>query len=193
MINILTNTYYIFPLPAKAGQIVELDMGCGKGKMALELAERYPDRLILASDIMMGRLGHVERAAARNDLYNILILRATSLALTSFQLPPASIDRIHLLCPDPWPKKRHTGRRVICTDFLCRLSRILKSNGILHLSTDYAPYFDDWEKILATIPFFEPAPEALKDVADIKTDFELHWLKKGIPVRHMAWRYTVKK
>jgi len=193
MINILTNTYYIFPLPAKPGQIVELDMGCGKGKMALELAERYPDRLILASDIMMGRLGHVERAAARRDLYNIVILRATSLALTSFQLPPASVDRIHLLCPDPWPKKRHTGRRVICTDFLCRLSRILKPNGILHLSTDYAPYFEDWKKILATIPFFEAAPEALKDVADIKTDFELHWLEKGIPVRHMAWRYTVKK
>lgn len=45
--QILTNTFFIFPLPlAFPEQYVELDMGCGKGSFTLALAQRYPERLV---------------------------------------------------------------------------------------------------------------------------------------------------
>ena len=187
MIDILTNDYRQPDFPQKYS-FVELDMGCGRGKFTLELAKRFPERLILASDVMLGRLRKLELKVEKRHLENIMLLRAESGQLAEFQLPPACIDRLHILCPDPWPKEKGKGRRTVCTAFLCSLRRILKPGAILHLSTDNAPYFEDWRKMLAALPFFIPAPDAIDDIADLKTDFELQWLAEGTPVRHLAFR-----
>ena len=51
-----------------------------------------------------------------------------------------SLDKIYLLFPDPWPKKRHAKRRFINPDNLKELSRILKKGGILQIATDHPIY-----------------------------------------------------
>lgn len=55
-------------------------------------------------------------------------------------LPDASFDKIFLLFPDPWPKKKHSGRRFINPDNLKELARILKKGGILQVATDHHVY-----------------------------------------------------
>jgi len=190
MIDILTNTYQLWEPPAgePAGGMVELDMGCGKGRFTLALAERYPERLILGSDVMIGRLRRLDAKVSRRGLDNVRLLRAESLTLAAFQLSPQSIDRLHLLCPDPWPKRHHRVRRLVCTDFLCRLPRILKPGAVLHLSTDHEPYYADWLDLFGRLPHFHPEPEAIADVSDLKTDFELQWNAAGKLVRHLCFR-----
>lgn len=185
MIHLLTNTYHIHPVPREAR--VELDMGCGKGRFTLALAQRYPERIILGSDVMLGRLRRLEAKRSKLGMENLSLLRAESGQLVSFQLPPAAIDRLHLLCPDPWPKARHQVRRLVCTEFLCRLRRIMKAGGIVHVSTDHAPYYDDWLDIFARLPFFTPCQDGVSDVSDLKTDFELQWNAQGIDVRHLCY------
>ncbi|MBR6075494.1 MAG: methyltransferase domain-containing protein, partial [Victivallales bacterium] len=98
MITVLTNTWAPVELPESESGITELDMGCGKGKFTLALARRYPERLILGNDVMMGRLRRLDRKVERGGLVNMRLLRAASLELVAFQLPPRCIDRIHLLC-----------------------------------------------------------------------------------------------
>ena len=187
MIDILTNDYRQPFFPPQYS-FVELDMGCGRGKFTLELAKRFPDRLILASDVMLGRLRKLDLKVQKRSLANVILLRAESGQLAEFQLPPNSIDRLHILCPDPWPKEKGKGRRTVCTAFLCSIRRVLKPGGILHLSTDNVPYFHDWQTMLANLPFFTPAPNALQDIADLKTDFELQWLAEGTPVQHITYK-----
>ncbi|NMA43704.1 MAG: hypothetical protein GX946_10035 [Oligosphaeraceae bacterium] len=184
--HILTNTYHVFNLPAEPGQDVELDMGCGKGSFTLQLAQRYPQRLVLGSDLMIGRLGSVRRKRDRLNLKNLVLLRASNLALASFQLPPNCIDRLHLLCPDPWPKRHHRIKRLVCTDFISRLQRILKPGAILHLSTDHEPYYEDWLKMLGYFPNLIEYPEGIADITDIKSDFERQWNARGMEVRHLC-------
>lgn len=187
--EILTNTYEIWEFPeADRQRFVELDMGCGKGRFTLELAEKYPERLILGSDVMLGRLRRLQEKVRRRNLRNVKLLRAESLTLAAFQLPPQCLDRLHLLCPDPWPKAHHRPRRLVCTDFLCRLPRIIKPGGYLHLSTDDDAYFDVWLKLMAKMPFFEEYLAGLADIADLKTDFELQWAASGKQVRHLCYR-----
>ena len=185
--ELLTNTYHIHRLPLRdPEQFVELDMGCGKGGFTLALAARYPQRLVLGNDVMIGRLAAIDRKRERLGLQNLQLLRAESLQLVSFQLPVHSVDRVHLLCPDPWPKKNHVGHRLVCMDFLCRLPRILKPGAILHMSTDYAPYFEVWLDMLAKCPWLEDCPDGAADISDLKTDFERQWLALGCPVRHLT-------
>ena len=188
MITMLTNTWAQFELPQSESGITELDMGCGKGKFTLALARRYPERLVLGNDVMLGRLRRLDRKVERGGLTNMRLLRASSLEMIAFQLPPQCIDRIHLLCPDPWPKDKHEIKRLVCSDFLCRLRRVLKPGGILHMSTDHVPYFDAWLRFIGQLSWFERADGASDDVADIKTDFEELWLSQGKTVQHVNWR-----
>lgn len=188
MITYLTNTFEPYCVPESPSGFVELDMGCGKGLYTLALGERYPERTVLASDVMHGRLRRLNNKVEKRHLTNVHLLRASSLELISFQLEPQSVDRIHLLCPDPWPKEHHRVKRLVTHDFLCRLPRVLKVGGVLHMSTDHAPYFMEWLKMMEDITLFEPAPNGASDMEDVKTDFELQWNAQGIPVQHACWR-----
>ena len=189
MIEILTGTYQVIdPTRGRAPSALELDMGCGKGRLALELARRYPDRVVLASDVMLGRLRRIDRKATNRGLTNLALLRADNLDLASYLLPHACIDRIHLLCPDPWPKERHRIKRLVTTDFVGRLVRLLKPGGVLHMSTDHVPYLADWRRILALYPCLREAAAAIADIADIQTEFEVQWRAAGKDVPHLAFR-----
>lgn len=55
-------------------------------------------------------------------------------------IPDGFFDKIYLLFPDPWPKKRHENRRFINPDNLKELSRILKKGGVLQIATDHPIY-----------------------------------------------------
>ena len=59
-----------------------------------------------------------------------------------------SIDKIFILFPDPWPKKRHQKRRLIQSNFVALLTEKLKPGGILHLATDWKPYAEQMLEIL---------------------------------------------
>lgn len=55
-------------------------------------------------------------------------------------LPDDFFDKIYLLFPDPWPKKKHAGRRFVNPDNLKEIKRILKSGGIFRIATDHPVY-----------------------------------------------------
>ena len=188
MIHILTQSYAVIdPWFGRNECAIELDLGCGKGGFALDLAERYPERLVLASDVMLGRLRKVERRARHGDLGNIELLRANSVELVGYQLPAACVYRAHLLCPDPWPKARHRNKRLVTTDFLTRLARVLAPGGVFHFSSDHGPYLKDVKQIIARLPFFRPAPWLLSDITDLKTEFQLIWETAERKVPHLAY------
>ncbi len=189
MLHIATNTYQVLdPWFGRQGSPVELDLGCGKGRFAMELARRHPDRLVVAADLMLGRLRRLDRRASRDGLGNLECLRANSLDLAGFQFPDNSIDRIHILCPDPWPKDRHRCKRLVTSDFLTRLARILVPGGILHMASDHPPYQETMLNVVEGLPFFEAAVDGIADIADIRTDFELMWLDQNKTVPHLAYR-----
>jgi len=192
VLEVLTNTYTRWQLPTTGGSAaaaIELDMGCGNGGFLLQLAERFPQRIFLGSDVMLGRLRRLEAKIERRGLHNIRLLRAESRQLIGFQLPPRCLQRVHLLCPDPWPKTRHRGRRLLTTDFFTRLQRVLVADATLHIATDEPAYWQAQLQILQQLPFFVPAPERLAEIADLQTDFERRWRAQGKSVPHATYRF----
>ena len=183
-INILTSSYcHLIP----ERENVELDMGCGAGSFTVALAAKYPERQIFAADVMIGRLRKVVRKMNRLKLENMNVLRVEARSLIAMMLPDSSLDRIHILCPDPWPKNRHRGNRLLCSDFTTQLHRVLKSNGIFHFSSDDEYYCEAVNKVIAASGIFAPFQEGISDLTDIKSDFEKRWLAEGKPVHHRAW------
>ncbi len=54
--------------------------------------------------------------------------------------PRAAFERVDLLYPDPWPKRRHWKRRFVRPDNLDRLARLLKTGGHFRFATDIDEY-----------------------------------------------------
>ena len=57
-------------------------------------------------------------------------------------LPDASIDRLFILFPDPWPKARHAKRRLVEPGFIAEAARVMRSGARLRFATDWADYAD---------------------------------------------------
>ena len=192
-IQILTDRYTLFgsicPLPD--GRMIELDLGCGKGDFSAALSRTFPDRFILAADIMLGRMRKVKKKTDRTGNHNVCCLRTEARFLLGICLPDRCVDRIHILCPDPWPKDRHRGHRLLCAEFMMPVNRVLKEGGIFHFATDDPDYMATVSQLVETSGLFEPAgPEAIADVSgeEFRTEFERGWLAEGKTVPHRAWR-----
>lgn len=61
-------------------------------------------------------------------------------ALLLAALPEACLDRVFILFPDPWPKRRHHKRRFVCPENLDLLARAMKPGAELRLATDDSSY-----------------------------------------------------
>ena len=185
-IRLLSREYLV--LDTDADMVNELDLGCGSGSFTAALAAKYPDRRIYCADVMLGRLRKVVRRLERSGSDNWEVLRVEARMLVGRMFPDGSLDRIHLLCPDPWPKGRHRGHRLLASDFTAALHRVLKPEGIFHFSSDDANYCDAVERVMTESRLFAPVADGAADLSDVKSDFELRWLGEGRTVRHRTWK-----
>jgi tRNA (guanine-N7-)-methyltransferase len=55
-------------------------------------------------------------------------------------LPAASVGRVNILYPDPWPKTRQKKRRFVSDEVLAMLARIMKPGAQLRFATDIDDY-----------------------------------------------------
>jgi tRNA (guanine-N7-)-methyltransferase len=118
---------------------LEFDVGCHKGLFLVEMARLHPGRNFLGIERQGERVGKTQRKIRALGLPNAVVVRAEGLeALKSIR--PACVDAIHVLFPDPWPKRRHTSRRLVQAAFLDRCLEILKPGGLLRLVTDDESY-----------------------------------------------------
>lgn len=192
-IFLLNNQYVILSdlMTIPEGKTVELDLGCGSGDFTVGLAQKFPERLVFAADIMLNRIRKVVSKCRRAGvLESTRFFRVEARHLVSIILPDQCLDRLHVICPDPWPKNRHSGHRLISSDFMMQIHRVLKPGGIFHFATDDPPYLEAGTKNIVESGLFERVDETvfLADVADIKTEFERQWLAAGKAVPHTAWR-----
>jgi tRNA (guanine-N7-)-methyltransferase len=136
---------YLFPIDLAAAfpreAPIEIDLGCGGGSFLIEMAARNPERNFLGIERLLGRVRKLCKRAARRNLDNVRVLRIESAYALRYLFPGQSIAVLHILFPDPWPKRRHNPRRVIQQPFLDAAHTALRAGGELRIKTDDAAYF----------------------------------------------------
>ena len=176
----------IFADPARP---LEIDLGCGEGRFLMAMARQFPERDFLGVERMEGRVSKLCNKIRQSRLTNVRVLRLESSYTVGWLLPAASVSRLHLLCPDPWPKKKHEDRRLVAIkEFQNGLLRVLKSGGEFLLKTDDANYFDVAITEFDVIPQFRRQPWADAEFFYPQTDFEKHWLGIGRMIQRARWQ-----
>jgi tRNA (guanine-N7-)-methyltransferase len=116
-----------------------LEIGFGGAEHLIGQATANPRVGFIGSDAFVNAIAKALAAIDENKLANIRLHFGDASDLLGW-LPEASVTRIDLLYPDPWPKRRHWKRRFIQDESLQRLARILKPGGELRFATDIADY-----------------------------------------------------
>ena len=132
---------YVWPEVFGRTAPVELDLGAGDGVYVEARARREPSRDFVAVERLLGRATKIAKKAVRGELRNLRILRLESAYFLKNLCAPGSVDVITLRYPDPWPKRRHHGNRILNRDFASDAARALRKGGRFQLTTDDREYF----------------------------------------------------
>ena len=174
------------------GRPLEVDLGCGDGSFLLEMARHHPERDFLGVERLLGRMRKVCKKAARQQLENVRMLRLDSRYVTEWLLPEAAVSRLHLLCPDPWPKVRHHRRRLVQLEFLAAVRRALVAGGEFLFMTDHEEYFRWAEDKVARFGGFERLEWDDASFFHPKTDFQQLWENEGKSIGRLRCRKSAQ-
>ncbi len=115
---------------------VEVELGCAEAKFSFELAERHPDWFVVGLEIRELLVERNRERAARLGLRNLAFGYVNLNVDLERVFEPGSVDRFHLLFPDPWFKQRHRKRRVVEPGMLAVIAEQLAPGGELHYASD---------------------------------------------------------
>lgn len=131
------------PIDLKAmfpvARAVELEIGFGGGEHLAWQAARALDTGFIGAEPFINGVAQLLQKIDMEGLKNIRVRHGDARPLIE-ALPSASLSRIYVLHPDPWPKKRHFKRRMISPWFFAEAARLLKSGGELRVASDIPDY-----------------------------------------------------
>jgi tRNA (guanine-N7-)-methyltransferase len=131
-----------------------LEIGFGGGEHLARLAEQYPQTGFIGCEVFENGIVKLLTQIERRRLDNIRIF-ADDARLIMAALPPASIGRVFILFPDPWPKRRQHKRRIVTRPTLDALAEIMTGDAELRIATDDGDYLSWILERITAHPAFE--------------------------------------
>ncbi len=162
-----------------------LEIGFGNGESLATMAQARSDADFLGIEVHRPGVGHVLMRIESLGLSNLRVLCVDAVEVLARQLPDASLNRIQVFFPDPWPKHRHHKRRLIQPDFVALLARKLKPGAHLHLATDWEAYALHMLAVLEAAEGFVNTASKFAERPDYRplTKFE----RRGLSLGHTVW------
>lgn len=124
-----------------------IEIGMGKGDFISNMAKLNPDNVYigieLSPQVLALAIKKLNRFEEENglSLKNLYFMSFDALKLLDY-FSENQVDVLYLNFSDPWPKKRHTKRRLTYKDFLGNYKKVLKKDGIIEFKTDNRGLFE---------------------------------------------------
>ncbi len=166
---------------------LQIEIGMGKGKFLLQLAEANPDINYIGIERYSSVLLRALQKMEEKELTNIKFICMDAGEIQEV-FGEGEIDKIYLNFSDPWPKDRHAKRRLPSKEFLARYDQILKKDGKLEFKTDNRGLFDfaieqlplaGWKAEQVT---YDLHHDAKMNEGNIMTEYEEKFSSMGNPI-----------
>lgn len=168
------------------GRELEIEIGFGKGRFLLAAARQWPERDFLGVDYARKLVRKVRDRAHREGLGNVRLYKGEARHLLGELLPEASVSRVHVYFPDPWPKRRHAKHRFFAPPGPDLVARVLRPGGSLLFATDHEPYAREVAaRLRADERFCGVLPEAFRDVPP--SGFDAIFDARAVPTFRLAF------
>ena len=178
------NTYF------KNDNPICLEIGCGKGDFLIEMARTYPNINFIGIEKYDSVL---VRAIEKIDdsITNLKLIRMDAREID--EVFDKEVDTIYLNFSDPWPKVRHTNRRLTSTNFLKKYDSLFKNDKTIIMKTDNRKLFE------FSLIEFSNYGYIIEDISldlhkdNIESNIETEYEKKFSNLGYPIYRVVVKK
>ena len=180
----------------KKEQPIYLEIGCGKGGFAGQLALNNPDKNIIALDIKIDMLGvgrrnivklFEENGKTQEEITNLLLVNYNVEQLDKIITAEDEIERLYINFCNPWPRCKHKKRRLTYYKKLEMYKTFLKKDAEIRFKTDDDELFEE------SLEYFEQSGYEItyitrdlhnSDVTDnIQTEHEKMFSAEGIKIK----------
>jgi tRNA (guanine-N7-)-methyltransferase len=131
-----------------------LEIGFGGGEHLAQMAEQHPQIGFIGCEVFENGMVKLLAQIERRRLDNVRIFPNDGRLMMAV-LPPAAVDRVFILFPDPWPKRRQHKRRIVSRATLDTLAEIMTDDAELRVATDDADYLSWILEHITAHPTFE--------------------------------------
>ena len=122
-----------------AARAVRLEIGFGGGEHLAAEARADPGTGFIGCEPYVNGMAKILAQIEAGNLANIRLFAGDAAELLAW-VPPASLMRIDLIHPDPWPKRRHWKRRFVQDATVAAMARALTPGGEFRFVSDIADY-----------------------------------------------------
>jgi tRNA (guanine-N7-)-methyltransferase len=134
------------PAPERAERLfdenvtsVRLEIGFGGGEHLLAEADALPTTGFIGCEPYVNGMAKILAQLDERHRPNVKLFAGDAAELVAW-LPQASLQRIDLIHPDPWPKRRHWKRRFVQDRTIAAMARTLTDNGEFRFVSDIDDY-----------------------------------------------------
>lgn len=174
---------------------VEIEIGPGKGAFVVAATEAKPNTFLLAIEAAAGYASLAATRLNESGRKNGLLLIDNGKLFLEDRVDDEALAAVHVLFPDPWPKRRHRGRRFFTDDVCAVLWRVIRADGYCLIATDNAGYAGQVARVMGSTPLFE-RDEREEEIlvergpghAFTPTNFERKYIEQGRVIRRYAFR-----
>lgn len=166
---------------------VHFEVGFGDGRYTVRRAMDEPDGLYVGVEVSGVSVRRALKNVRRSGVTNVRIMKGSAQAAIRQAFYSGSLASVTVNFPDPWPKDRHAGRRLLQGQFLDLMADRLRHAGEVRLATDHKDYYDFSVAHLEAHPAFERVPR-MPPHAVFQTKYALKWREQSKPVHYAVYR-----
>ncbi len=171
----------------RKGRPLVLEMGIGTGDYLFNRALADPDRFYLGIEVKTDRIYQAYQKAEAVKLENIAYLQSDVEFLMDYKLP--ELAEMITLFGDPWPKERHSDRRLTAPGHLQTYQKLLSADGELIIKTDHRDLYEFSQEMIE-----QEGWEILENDQDyqspeqLQTGYERRFRALGMPIHYLRCR-----
>lgn len=174
---------------------VEIEIGPGKGAFVVAATEAKPDTFLLGIEAAAGYASLAATRLNESGRKNGIFLIDNGKLFLEDRVEDAALAAVHVYFPDPWPKRRHRGRRFFTEDVRAVIARVIRDDGYCLVATDNACYAGQVARVMGNADMFERDEAEERRLIDLgpghafsPTNFERKYIEQGRVIRRYAFR-----
>ncbi|MDC7279228.1 MULTISPECIES: tRNA (guanosine(46)-N7)-methyltransferase TrmB [Pseudobutyrivibrio] len=167
---------------------IHIEIGMGKGQFITTLAKQNPDINYIGIERYTSVLLRAIQKVEEEEIPNLRFICFDAAEILDI-FSCGEVDRIYLNFSDPWPKDRHSKRRLTSSNFLNRYNSILAKDGRIEFKTDNRGLFDFSVDEIDNHPLWKLAEitydlhnDETMNQGNVMTEYEEKFSSQGNPI-----------
>lgn len=180
----------------KNEQPIVLELACGKGEYAVNLAKLFPEKNFIGVDLKGNRIWRGARTGVDEGIQNLAFLRIQIEDILEF-FAPGEIDEIWITFADPQPQESREKKRLTYPAFLEKYRILLNQGGKVNLKTDNDGLYNYTVEKVAELNLITHKntnnlyhSDVVDEVLSIKTHYERIYLKTDKNINYIQFSFN---